>query len=86
MWVSGIMEGLMWREYTPQGFLAYSFVETVAAKHVENVVRLVGGFMYLSGFLIMIYNVWRTIGLPSAKTELLTNTAPATPALATAGA
>ena len=81
MWVSGVMEGLMWREYTPQGFLAYSFVETVAAKHVENVVRLVGGAMYLSGFLIMIYNVARTIGLPSAVTQLA-NAAPATPALA----
>jgi cytochrome c oxidase cbb3-type subunit 1 len=67
MWVSGIMEGLMWREYTPQGFLAYSFAETVAARHVENVVRLVGGGMYLSGLLIMIYNVWRTLRLPSLE-------------------
>ena len=65
MWVAGIMEGLMWREYTPQGFLAYSFAETVAARHVENVVRLVGGTMYLSGLFIMIYNVWRTIRMPS---------------------
>jgi len=61
MWVSGIMEGLMWREYTPQGFLAHTFVETVAAKHVEYVVRMAGGLMYLSGVLLMIYNVWRTI-------------------------
>ena len=61
MWVSGIMEGLMWREYTPQGFLAHTFVETVAAKHVEYIVRMLGGLMYLSGVLIMIYNVWRTI-------------------------
>jgi cytochrome c oxidase cbb3-type subunit 1 len=67
MWVSGIMEGLMWREYTPQGFLAYSFAETVAARHVENVVRLIGGGMYLSGLLIMIYNVWRTLRLPSLE-------------------
>ena len=67
MWVSGIMEGLMWREYTPQGFLAYSFAETVSARHVENVVRLVGGSMYLSGLLIMIYNVWRTLRLPSIE-------------------
>ena len=67
MWVSGIMEGLMWREYTPQGFLAYSFVETVAAKHVENVVRLVGGLMYLSGLFIMIYNLWRTVRLPGTQ-------------------
>ena len=61
MWVSGIMEGLMWREYTPQGFLAHTFVETVAAKHVENVVRTLGGLLYLSGVLIMVYNLWRTV-------------------------
>jgi cytochrome c oxidase cbb3-type subunit 1 len=67
MWVSGVMEGLMWRAYTPQGFLAYSFVETVAAKHVENIVRLTGGLMYLSGLLIMIYNIWRTILSPTAQ-------------------
>lgn len=51
----------MWREYTAQGFLAHTFVETVAAKHVEYVVRMAGGLMYLSGVFIMIYNVWRTI-------------------------
>jgi cytochrome c oxidase cbb3-type subunit I len=66
MWVSGIMEGLMWRAYTPQGFLAYSFIETVAAKHVEFIVRLLGGLMYLIGTLIMVYNVIRTIGLPAS--------------------
>jgi cytochrome c oxidase cbb3-type subunit I len=66
MWVSGIMEGLMWREYTPQGFLANSFIETVSAKHVENIVRMVGGLMYLSGTLIMSFNIWRTIRMPSA--------------------
>ena len=60
MWVSGVMEGLMWRAYTPQGFLAHTFVETVAAKHVENMVRTLGGAMYLAGVLIMIYNLWRT--------------------------
>jgi cytochrome c oxidase cbb3-type subunit 1 len=61
MWVSGIMEGLMWRAYTPQGFLAHTFVETVAAKHVEYVVRLAGGGLFLSGVLLMIYNLWRTV-------------------------
>lgn len=66
MWVSGVMEGLMWREYTPQGFLAYSFIETVSAKHIENVIRTVGGLMYLSGALIMIVNMWKTIASPSA--------------------
>jgi cytochrome c oxidase cbb3-type subunit 1 len=69
MWVSGIMEGLMWREYTPQGFLAYSFVETVAAKHVTNIVRAAGGGMYLLGVLIMAFNVWRTVRTPSVAAE-----------------
>ena len=69
MWVSGIMEGLMWREYTPQGFLAWSFIETVSAKHVENIIRTLGGLMFLSGTLIMIYNLWRTVRLPSVETS-----------------
>jgi cytochrome c oxidase cbb3-type subunit 1 len=84
MWVSGIMEGLMWRQYTPQGFLAYSFIETVAAKHVENVVRLGGGLMYFSGILIMSYNLWRTARMPGAAEAAAAP--PLTPALATAGA
>jgi cytochrome c oxidase cbb3-type subunit 1 len=82
MWVSGIMEGLMWREYTPQGFLANSFVETVAAKHIENVIRTLGGLMYLSGMLIMTYNVWRTIRLPSVAASETEAQRPAAVALA----
>jgi len=69
MWVSGIMEGLMWREYTPQGFLANSFVETVAAKHIENIIRTVGGLMYLSGTVIMSYNLWRTVRMPGHEAQ-----------------
>jgi cytochrome c oxidase cbb3-type subunit 1 len=56
----------MWREYTPQGFLANSFVETVAAKHVANIVRMLGGLMFLAGAVIMSYNLWRTIRMPGA--------------------
>lgn len=68
MWVSGIMEGLMWREYTPDGFLANSFIETVSAKHIQNVIRTVGGLMFLGGTLIMSYNLWQTIRMPSSRT------------------
>jgi hypothetical protein len=39
MWVSGIMQGLMWRAYTSLGFLEYSFVETVEAMHPYYVIR-----------------------------------------------
>ncbi|WP_374470017.1 cytochrome-c oxidase, cbb3-type subunit I [Phenylobacterium sp.] len=81
MWVSGIMEGLMWREYTPQGFLANSFVETVAAKHIENVIRTIGGLMYLSGAVIMSYNLWRTIRMPSSAVADAQSTATPAPAM-----
>jgi len=61
MWVSGIMQGLMWRAYDELGFLQYSFVETVAAMHPFYLIRLLGGVFFLSGGLIMAYNMWRTI-------------------------
>lgn len=61
MWVSGIMQGLMWRSYDDMGFLTYSFVETVMAMHPFYVIRALGGLLYLTGALIMVYNFWRTI-------------------------
>jgi cytochrome c oxidase cbb3-type subunit I len=61
MWVSGIMQGLMWREYDDQGFLVYSFVESTAAMHPYYVMRVVGGLLYLVGLLVMIFNIWKTI-------------------------
>src|SRR3954453_22024280 len=61
MWVSGIMQGLMWREYDGLGFLVYSFVETVAAMHPYYLIRALGGLFYLTGAPIMAFNVWKTI-------------------------
>ncbi len=61
MWVAGITQGLMWREYDDQGFLVNSFIETVSAIHPEYVMRMIGGLIYLSGALVMGYNIWRTI-------------------------
>jgi cytochrome c oxidase cbb3-type subunit 1 len=61
MWVSGIMQGLMWREYDDQGFLVYSFAETVAAMHPYYVMRAIGGAMYLAGALIMAFNITMSI-------------------------
>ena len=64
MWVSGIMQGLMWRAYTSLGFLDYSFVETVEAMHPFYVIRALGGVLFLAGALIMVCNLWRTIASP----------------------
>jgi cytochrome c oxidase cbb3-type subunit 1 len=61
MWVSGIMQGLMWREYNDQGFLVYSFAESVAAMHPYYIMRMFGGLLYLSGALVMVFNIYKTI-------------------------
>ena len=61
MWVAGIQQGLMWREHDDQGFLVYSFAETVAAMFPYYVLRAVGGGMYLLGGIIMAFNVTMTI-------------------------
>jgi cytochrome c oxidase cbb3-type subunit 1 len=61
MWVAGIMQGLMWRSYDDMGFLKYSFVEIVHALHPLYAIRALGGVFYLTGMLIMVYNVVRTI-------------------------
>ncbi|MBN4073540.1 cbb3-type cytochrome c oxidase subunit I, partial [Mariprofundus ferrooxydans] len=61
MWVSGIMQGLMWRATDDYGNLVYSFAETVVAMHPYYVLRSVGGLLVLVGALIMLYNVVMTI-------------------------
>ncbi|WP_440983300.1 cbb3-type cytochrome c oxidase subunit I, partial [Shinella sumterensis] len=61
MWVAGIQQALMWREYDAQGFLVYSFAESVAAMFPYYVLRAGGGLLFLSGAIIMAYNITRTI-------------------------
>lgn len=60
MWVSGIMQGLMWRAVNEDGTLTYSFVETVEAMHPFYIIRLLGGLLFLIGTLVMCYNIYRT--------------------------
>jgi cytochrome c oxidase cbb3-type subunit I len=74
MWVAGIMQGLMWREYGADGYLVYSFVEAVAAMFPMYVIRAAGGALYLSGALIMVYNVWRTIAGHQRQEKPMTET------------
>ena len=60
MWVSGILQGLMWRAYDNLGFLEYSFAETVEAMHPFYVIRALGGGLFVLGSLVMAYNIWKT--------------------------
>jgi cytochrome c oxidase cbb3-type subunit 1 len=61
MWVSGIMQGLMWRAVNQDGTLTYSFVDSLEASYPSYFVRFLGGSIFFIGMLIMAYNVWMTI-------------------------
>ena len=61
MWVSGIMQGMMWRAYDDQGALAYTFVESVAAMHPYYMMRAFGGLLFFLGAVVMLFNVVMTV-------------------------
>jgi len=74
MWVAGIMQGLMWREYGADGYLVYSFAESVAAMHPMYLIRAAGGAMYLAGFLLLVFNVWATLAGKFREEKPMTET------------
>ena len=61
MWIAGVMQGMMWRESNSDGTLAYSFVESVKVSYPFWAIRFVGGLLYLTGMLIMAYNMVKTM-------------------------
>ena len=67
MWVSGIMQGLMWRDYDAFGTLTYTFAESVAAMHPYYAMRAVGGMIYWVGGAVMLYNTIMTIRMATAR-------------------
>ncbi len=61
MAIAGVTQGLMWRAEQPDGGLLYpSFVETLLAVRVMHAIRLVGGLLYLCGFAVLCWNLWKT--------------------------
>ncbi|EGQ8120323.1 cytochrome-c oxidase, cbb3-type subunit I [Vibrio cholerae] len=64
MWISGVMQGLMWRAVNSDGTLTYSFVESVQSSYPFYTVRFIGGFIFLSGMFLMAYNAYKTISAP----------------------
>jgi cytochrome c oxidase cbb3-type subunit I/II len=62
MWASGITQGLMWRALTDEGTLLYpNFSEAITKSQIMYMMRLVGGLMYFSTFVLMGYNLIKTI-------------------------
>lgn len=74
MWISGVLQGLMWRAINADGTLAYSFVESLEASKPFYVLRFIGGLFVVAGMLIMAYNCWMTIKGKSEVTKTVADT------------
>ncbi len=58
----GITQGLMWKQFTADGFLQYpNFLQTVTQLIPMYGVRAFGGTLYLVGFCLMIFNLYKTV-------------------------
>ncbi|XZG68740.1 cytochrome-c oxidase, cbb3-type subunit I [Chitinibacteraceae bacterium HSL-7] len=63
MWIAGVTQGLMWRAVNPDGTLTYAFIDAVKATYPYYFIRFLGGAIFLSGMLLMFYNVLRTVAV-----------------------
>jgi len=61
MWIAGITQGLMWRALNDDGTLTYSFIESIKFTYPYYGIRLLGGLVFFSGMIVMVYNVWKTV-------------------------
>ena len=71
LWISGVMEGLMWRAINADGTLTYTFVESVKAKQPYYIIRVLGGLLYLGGMIVMLWNVIKTATSGKAATATI---------------
>jgi len=70
LYIGGITQALMWKQFTPDGFLLYpNFLETVAQLIPMYTIRAFGGFLYVAGFLILVFNIVKTIQAGSFVAE-----------------
>ncbi|QDK38398.1 cytochrome-c oxidase, cbb3-type subunit I [Bdellovibrio sp. NC01] len=64
MVTAGITQGLMWRAVNKDGTLMYpDFIETVVRIVPLYWVRALGGLLFIVGFALMCYNIYKTIKL-----------------------
>ena len=61
MWIAGVTQGLMWRATNPDGTLTYAFVESVKSTYPYYYIRVLGGLLYLSGMILMLWNTLMTM-------------------------
>jgi len=61
MYWAGWTQSMMWKEFTADGRLQYQFLETVVQLKYLYALRAFGGLLYLSGALMMCYNLFKTV-------------------------
>ena len=76
MWIAGITQGMMWRAHDEFGNLAYSFIDTVDVLHPYFTIRAVGGTLYLIGFVMFAYNIYKTTSARRVEESELQNASP----------
>jgi cytochrome c oxidase cbb3-type subunit 1 len=76
MWIAGITQGMMWRAHDEFGNLAYSFIDTVTVLHPYYTIRAVGGLLYLVGFIMFAYNIYKTMSARPVEEHELQNASP----------
>lgn len=69
MYWAGFSQSLSWSEFTPDGTLRYTFMDTLLHIKVLYLLRALGGTIYLTGFIVMIYNLVKTIKSGSLVAE-----------------
>ncbi|MCD8212728.1 MAG: cbb3-type cytochrome c oxidase subunit I, partial [Campylobacter sp.] len=69
MWIAGITQGMMWRATDSYGSLLYSFIDTVVVLIPYYWIRAVGGLLYLIGFFMFVYNVYKSMSAPQIGAE-----------------
>lgn len=71
MYISGFTQGLMWKQFNPDGTLMYkNWLDTVTAVIPYYKMRFLGGIFYLSGGLLMVVNIFKTIRQGSFQREV----------------
>jgi cytochrome c oxidase cbb3-type subunit I len=68
LWVAGIGEGYMWLTQLDNGSLAYSFIEAMDFKAPWLFVRFLGGAFFVTGLLMMVFNLYKTVTSTATST------------------
>ena len=62
MYVAGFLQASMWKQFNPDGTLTYgNFLETVTQIMPMYWMRAAGGILYLTGMLVLVYNIIQTV-------------------------